>query len=231
MEHPWTLWNLLPWKIFHHNLHIWGAMLVAGIILLIGVIAGAHFRNIEKALLPPAKVSTTAVLDWLFSGILKFMEGFIGPTYKRYLTLIGSLALFIFVSNMMGFVPGLLPPTDSINTTLACALVVFVMYNYYGFAENGFSYIKHFLGPVWWLAWFMAPIELISHLARPVSLSFRLFGNIFADHMVLAIFLMLFPFLLPLPVMALGLLVAVVQTAIFVILAMSYIAMAVSHEH
>ena len=228
MEHPWTWWNLFG---LHDHLFIPAALLVSVVIIILSAIAGAHFRNTEKALLPDGKVSIASLFDYIFGGLLDFMEGFIGSTYKRYLPLIGTLTLFIFFSNLMGFIPGLAPPTDSISTTLACALIVFVAYHICGIAEHGFGYIKQFLGPVWWLAWFLGPIEIISHIARPISLSFRLFGNIFADHMVLAIFLGIFPFLLPLPVMALGLLVAVVQTAIFVILTISYIAMAVSHEH
>ena len=105
---------------------------------------------------------------------------------------------------MLGMVPGFLPPTGNLNTTVACSLLIFVMYNYYGIREHGFGYIKHFLGPVIFLAPLMLIIEIISHLVRPLSLSLRLFMNITGDHMVLGVFTNLTHILIPMAFVGLG---------------------------
>ena len=157
---------------------------------------------------------------------------------KRYFPLIGALAVFIFFSNVLGMIPGFLPPTDVLDTTLALGLVVFVSTHYLGVKEHGLSYFKHFLGPI--VAWYALPlmilmllIETISHMVRPLSLGIRLMGNIMGDHKVLGIFLGFGVLFLPLPIMVLGSIVAVVQTMVFCLLSMVYIALAIEHaeEH
>ncbi len=110
-----------------------------------------------------------------------------GKSYEKFFPVLASVFLFIFFSNISGLVPGFPPATESIDTNLAMALVVFVVYNAAGVKEHGFAYAKHFLGPIWWLAPLMLFIEIVSHLARPVSLSLRLYGNIFGDHLVLSV--------------------------------------------
>jgi F-type H+-transporting ATPase subunit a len=139
------------------------------------------------------------------------------------------------IQDQLGLVPGFLPPTDNLNTTVACALVVFFATHYYGVRTYGIKYLKHFLGPVLWLAPLMIPIEIISHLARVLSLSMRLFGNIMADHMLLSLTLAA-PLILPLflsPLsMVLGVFVSLIQTFIFILLSMIYISLAVEEaEH
>jgi len=161
------------------------------------------------------------------SGII---QDSMGPRGKEFILLVGTLALFILFNNLSGLVPGFLPATDNVNTTFACSLTVFVMTHYYGFKEHGIKYLKHFAGPFWWLAPLMIPIELIGHIARPLSLGLRLFGNITGDHLVTAIFFGLVPLLVPLPVMFLGLFVAFVQTFVFMLLSMAYFSGAISHE-
>jgi F-type H+-transporting ATPase subunit a len=153
-----------------------------------------------------------------------------GARGKEFTLLIGTLALFILFSNLSGLVPGFLPPTDNVNTTFACSLTVFFMTHYYGVREHGIKYLKQFMGPLLWLAPIMIPIELIGHLARPLSLGLRLFGNIFGDHMVTAMAISALPFLLPVPAMILGLFVALVQTFVFMLLSMAYFSGAISHE-
>ena len=146
--------------------------------------------------------------------------------------IIGALALFIFLSNVLGMIPGFQSPTETLNTTGACAITVFCLTHYYGFREHGIKYLKQFTGPIIWLAPLMIPVELIGHFVRPVSLSIRLFGNIFGDHTVVAIFFSLVPLLLPLPMMILGLLVAIIQTFVFILLSMTYFSLAIEgHEH
>ncbi|HKE16427.1 MAG TPA: F0F1 ATP synthase subunit A [Kofleriaceae bacterium] len=150
---------------------------------------------------------------------------------RRYLPLIGGLAMFILFSNLLALIPGTGVPTTTLKTNVALALVVFAMTHVYGVRENGLAYFKHFLGPVLWLAPLMVVIEIISHLARPVSLSLRLMGNMVADHKVVFTFFTLFPLLLPVPFLFLGLLVAFVQTFVFCVLTMIYIALATAHDH
>lgn len=116
------------------------------------------------------------------------IDDVIGPEGRPYLPLIGTLGLFILTGNLMSLVPGLAGPTANLNTTAACALVVFFAYHWIGVRKQGVvGYLKHFMGPVPWLAPLMVPIELISHLARPLSLSLRLFGNMTGGHILLAI--------------------------------------------
>ena len=145
----------------------------------------------------------------------------------------GTLALFIFVCNIQGLIPGLIPPTDTLKTNLVFALLVFVVYNVAGVLTNGLSYLAHFLGPKIggfpWLFPLFLPIEIVSHLARPVSLSLRLTGNIVADHKVVAVVAMMVPLLVPLPFLLLGTVVAIVQTLVFTLLTIIYIGLAVEH--
>jgi F-type H+-transporting ATPase subunit a len=150
---------------------------------------------------------------------------------KRFFPFIGSLALFILLSNLLALIPGMGVPTTTLKTNLALSLTVFVVYNYVGIRENGLGrYLAHFMGPIPLLAPLMLPIELISHLARPLSLAIRLLGNMAADHKVVFTFAMLAPLVIPIPFLFLGLLVAVVQTLVFCLLTMVYISMAVAHE-
>jgi F-type H+-transporting ATPase subunit a len=175
------------------------------------------------------------VLEDSMSGLHWLLDDWIGPKGRRYVPLIGTLALLIWISNVAGLVPGLMAPTSNINVTLGCAITVFVYYHVQGIKEQGlFRYLLHFAAPPGAplaLAPIMLPIELISHLARVMSLSLRLFGNIFGEELVILILASLIPFLVPLPMMFLGLLTATLQAAIFVILTMIYIAGAIASEH
>lgn len=165
------------------------------------------------------------ILEFLVETLQGFLEATIGPKGPKYLPLIGSLTLFILGCNLLGLVPGFKSPTNNLNTTVACALVVFFSTHIIGIREQGLlRYLRHFTGPVWWLAPIMVPIEIIGHLARPVSLSVRLFGNIFGEDTVLLILLSLVPFLIPLPMMLLAIFTSFVQTFVFIMLSMIYIA-------
>jgi F-type H+-transporting ATPase subunit a len=149
---------------------------------------------------------------------------------RKYLPIIGTFFLFILFSNLLALIPGFLPPTDTLKTNLVLAVPIFVFTHYFGVREHGLKYFKHFLGPVWWLAWLMLPIEIVSHIARPVSLAMRLLGNIAADHAVVLAFFAIFPILLPLPFLLMGVFVSVVQAVVFSLLATVYINQAVAHE-
>jgi F-type H+-transporting ATPase subunit a len=182
--------------------------------------------SVEK----PATAQQFAEIVHEFIGGLA--EQSIGHGYQRFQAFVTCIFLFVLTSNLIGLVPGLAAPTMSPWVPLALAVAVFVYYNYYGVREQGpIGYIKHFCGPIWWIAWLMLPIELISHTARLLSLTVRLWANMYAGDLVTLVFFSLFPFGATLPFMALHILVSVVQALVFTILAMIYLGMAVAHEH
>ena len=210
------------------------------VLVLLTALAYFAFRKIPslpnaEALIPSERLTTRNLFELISEMILNFLNDIIGHRAREFLPLIGTLGLFILFSNLLGLVPGFLPPTDNLNTTVACALVVFVATHFYGLRAHGVKYIKHFLGPAWWLAPLMFFIEVISHFARVLSLSMRLFGNIMADHMLLAMTLAapsILVFFLPPLSMFLGVFVSLVQTFIFVLLSMVYISSAIEEaEH
>ena len=178
----------------------------------------------------PGKVQQ--ILELVVEFLNSQMEEVIGHGGKKYLPMVATIGFFILLMNLCGQIPGFASPTSSINVTVGCALVVFLYYNYLGARKQGLvAYLKHFAGPVPLMAPLMVPIEIISHLARPFSLSVRLFANIFGEHQVAAVFFALIPFIVPIPIMALGLFTSVLQAFIFMVLTMVYIAGAVSEEH
>ena len=149
----------------------------------------------------------------------------------RYLPLLGTFTYFILISNLMGEFFFLSPPTASYQTTLALAVTSFVYFNYQGVRAQGpVGYLKHFAGPVWWLAVLFFPIEIIGTLARVLSLSLRLAGNVGGEHMATGIFYGMIPIIAPMPMMILGLIGAILQTFIFVMLSIIYIYLATAHE-
>ena len=167
--------------------------------------------------------------------VLGLLEEWIGPSGGRYLPLVATLGIFILMGNYMGLVPGLMAPTSSINVTLGCALTTWVYYHYQGIRAQGlFKYIWHFAAPPGspvFIAPLMFIIEVISHLSRVLSLSLRLFGNIFGEEMVIVILFSIIPFLVPLPMMFLGLVTGGLQAFIFVLLSIIYLQGAVAIEH
>lgn len=155
----------------------------------------------------------------------------IGHGYDRYTAYLTTLGIFILVCNLIGLIPGFEAPTAVPSVPLGCAVVTWFYYHLHGIRQNGVGYIKHFLGPVWWLAPLMFVIEVASHLARILSLTVRLFANMFAGDMVTLVFFSLFPIAIPVVFMLLHIGVAIIQTYIFVLLATVYIGEAVAHEH
>jgi F-type H+-transporting ATPase subunit a len=186
-----------------------------------------------KAVPGPLQNFAEVVLEAFFD----LLEQMIGKQGRQFLPLVGTVGLFILTSNLLGNLPGFQAPTANWNTTVALALTVFVWYNYAGIRKHGLAgYLKHFCGPIWWLAPIMFPIEFIGHLARPVSLSVRLFGNIFGEESVIGILISLawlvMPYMIWLGVMLpLSLFTAAVQTFVFIMLTMVYIAGAVEEGH
>ncbi|MGF7179997.1 F0F1 ATP synthase subunit A [Tunturiibacter psychrotolerans] len=155
----------------------------------------------------------------------------IGHGSERFTSYLTALGLFILLANLMGIIPGLKSPTAYAVVPLGFALVTFVYYHYHGIRENGWAYIKQFLGPVWWLYPLLLPIEIISHLARVLSLTVRLYANMFAGDLVTLAFFSLVPVGIPLIFLGLHLGVAVVQAYVFFLLAAIYLSLATAHDH
>lgn len=170
--------------------------------------------------------------EMVLTGIEDFMIGITGEEGRFMFPLIASLGFFILFSNYLGMIPGFFSPTANINTTAACALIVVATTHVLGVKFHGVKYVKHFMGPVWWLTPLIMPIELIGHAARVLSLSIRLFGNIFGEELVLGIlFFLAGLYLAPLPMMLLGLFTGFIQAFIFCLLSMMYFAGAIEHAH
>lgn len=229
-EHFEWLTHFFGHAIEHHT-HVFGSLIVLAFLFICAVLVHFRYRNPQTELVPSTKKGLTTVFELSVQGILDLMEGVMGPNARKYLPLVGSLFIYIFVSNLMGILPGMNPPTSNVNTNLACALVVFVTYNVMGIRELGFKkYMQHFMGPIIWLAPLMFVLELISHLVRPMSLSIRLFGNIMGDHMVLGIFTALTKIGVPVIFLGLAVFVSFIQAFVFSLLSMIYISLATANE-
>ena len=212
--------------------HVLGMLLVAVFVVTGAMVYKRSLRGPTHGVVPPAKLNLRNFLEMFTDAVFNLATGVMGKkNAKRFLPLIGSLALLIFFCNFIALIPGFAPPTDTLKTNLALSGVVFLATHYYGVKEHGVSYFKHFFGPIWWLAPIMLPIELISHIARPASVALRLMGNMASDHKVVAAFFALVPLLVPVPFLILGLLVVIVQTLVFCLLSMVYISMAIAHDH
>jgi F-type H+-transporting ATPase subunit a len=174
-------------------------------------------------------------LQHVFEGAHGFVEGqsqeIIGHHSERYTPFLMTLTFFILISNLLGLIPGFESPTAVPVVPLGCAVCAFVYYQSQGFRQHGIAYLKHFMGPMWWLAIIMIPIEIISHLARMLSLTVRLYANMFAGDMVTWVFFSLVPIGVPIIILGLHLGVSLLQTYIFILLTMVYLSGAVAEEH
>ncbi|MBH1988513.1 MAG: F0F1 ATP synthase subunit A [Myxococcaceae bacterium] len=230
MDHHQSWYDFLPGYPGHGFNHIIAALLVVLTLGILSFFSYQRLKNWEDYLVPSPRWSVLNFFEVILEACLGLMRDTIGPDYKRHVPLIGSLGLFILFSNWVGLFPGFSPPTDSLNTTLACGLVVFVYFNLQGIRVHGMGHFTHLANPIgeWW-GWFLMPlllpIEVISLCVRPFSLAIRLAGNMIGDHKVLFAFAGVMPFLLPLPFFALGFLVSVIQAAVFCILSCVYISL------
>jgi len=204
--------------------HVVMALFVFGVVTTLGVVVSNGLNRDD-----PGKVQQIVeiVLNWMRN----LLEETIGEGGSRHLPLIASFAFFIFISNLSGSIFFLLPPTQNVNVTFALSITAWVLYHLFGLRRNGLRYFAHFVGPVLWLAPLFIPLEIISHAARVLSLGMRLFGNVFGEHLAAAAIFSLVPLALPLPIMALGLLAATLQTFIFIMLTTVYIAEAEASAH
>ncbi|MBU3014610.1 F0F1 ATP synthase subunit A [Poseidonibacter lekithochrous] len=199
-------------------------ILLSHLVLTIGIVFLIARAATKRLQLVPS--GSQNVMEAYISGVIAMGADTMGEANaRRFLPLIGTLGLVIFVANMTGIFPGFESATANINLTLSLAIIVFIYYNYVGIKENGFvNYFKHFMGPMPILAPLMFPIELISHFSRIVSLSFRLFGSIRGDEMFLMVLLMLVPWFIPLAGFFMLTAFGVLQAFIFMILTYVYIA-------
>jgi F-type H+-transporting ATPase subunit a len=208
------------------------------VLLLVAMALGVRGQLVdhEKAAIPDATLTLRTFIEVFVGYWYGTMKDMMGPKRaKRYLPLVGSLACFILASNALGLIPGFIPPTSNWNVTMGCALVVFVMFNYYGFKENGLGYAKHLFGPYigWWgipINLLLFVIEVVSLLIRPLTLSIRLMLNMAVDHLLVTLMLGMVALFLPVPVLILGTLVVVVQVMVFCLLTSIYVGLATDHE-
>lgn len=234
MEHGFTWFSLVPFvSETQERQLVFTTIFVASIIFIISLKVFNSIKNSSNSLIPKERVTFQNFFELIIQVAINIMKDIIGPHAEKHLPLIGSLFVFILFCNLLGLIPGFIPPTANLYTNAACAIIVFLYYNYQGFKEHGFGYLKHFAGPLIYLAPLMFVIEIISHLFRPFSLTVRLYGNISGDHTVLAIFssLVPYPVIYPVVFMFLGLMVALIQAFVFATLSTVYIGLAVSHEH
>jgi len=174
---------------------------------------------------------TQNVMEVIIGGFDSLLNEIMGENGRKFFPLVATIGLFILFSNLLGIIPGFESPTSNINTNAAMAIIVFLSTHVVGIKEHGLKYFKQFLGPVWWLIPLMLPIEVISHISRPLSLTFRLFGNIKGEDIVLLVVLFLVPYFVPIPVFILMIFTSLVQTLVFMLLAMMYIAGAMEEGH
>jgi F-type H+-transporting ATPase subunit a len=200
--------------------------------MLVVVLVAAVLIPISRRLSLDNPGKLQQIFELLITGLEELIEDVVGHGFgKRFLPFIMGLAVFIFVGNIFGLFYFVQPPTANPNTTFALSITAFLFYNFVGIKDNGlFKYLKHFAGPLPLLAPLMVPIEIISHLARILSLALRLFGNIFGEHTATGIFFVMFPFVVPWPMMGLGIFGALLQAFIFIMLTMAYLQGAVGAE-
>jgi F-type H+-transporting ATPase subunit a len=207
------------------------SLVVTVVILLVSMRVRSRLNQTDEAIIPEDKLT-----------LRTFMEAFLAYFYdlaksimdaeraKKYFPLIATASMFVFFANVMALIPGMPVATTNLNITLGCGLVVFVLFNVYGLLTNGWGYLAHLAGPVWYLWPLMFLIELISLFVRPVTLAVRLMVNMAADHLMLGLFLSLVALFVPIPLMLLGCLVVLIQTLVFTMLTCIYIGLATEHE-
>jgi F-type H+-transporting ATPase subunit a len=229
VEHPY----LFLVKFFEliglgHFAHAYPQVIYTWFVMLLLILVGAAAAKTVSMI--PTKMQN--FFEVIVSGIEEFMVDITGEEGRWLFPIVATVFIYILVCNLIGLVPGFFPPTASLNTTASCALVVVIFTHVIGVKYHGVKYVKHFMGPVWWMVPIILPIELIGHVARILSLSFRLFGNMMGHELVLAIlFALAGAFFAPLPIMALGIFVALVQAFVFFLLSVMYFTGAMEHAH
>lgn len=228
-HHPFTWVSVIPGL---HILpgHIATSLLITGLLIFLAYRAKRQMEAAPDPNIPDDSLSLRNMAELLVEGVSGMAEGILGHRARRYVPLYGCFFLFILAANLSGLVPGFLPPTSNFNVTLALGMLSFMAYNVFAFREQGLAYLKHFVGPIWWLGFLMVPLELIDNFVRPFSLGLRLFGNMTGDHVVLEIFTDLTKVGVPVVFYGLGAFVSLVQAFVFTLLSMVYVSLAVAHD-
>jgi len=207
------------------------SVLISVFLLALGLYFSRNIASTGDDVVPSNSFSLRGLVEITLDFVYGLAKDNCGHDYKSFLPLLATLFLAILAGNLSGLIPGLTPSTVDISSNLAMGLVVFLAYNMAGFREHGFGYLKQFWGPVAAIGPLFVFIELVSHLSRPFSLSLRLAGNIFADHLILSVFTGLTYVIAPSLLMFFGLIVAGMQSFVFTLLTSIYISMAISHDH
>ena len=229
MEHPYMFFvKLFEWVGLGHFAHANPHVIYTWVVMILLIVFGSLAA--KKLSIIPVKAQN--IFEVVISGIEEFMVDITGEEGRWLLPVVATVFIYIVTCNLMGLVPGFFPPTASLNTTASCAVTVFGFTHYIGIKYHGAKYIKHFIGPIWWMAPLIFPIEVIAHFARVLSLSFRLFGNMMGHELVLSIFFFLAgAFFAPLPIMVMGIFVSFVQAFVFFLLSVVYFSGAMDHAH
>jgi F-type H+-transporting ATPase subunit a len=212
---------------------ILGSFFATGLVVVLGLVfrSGAMAAVASGEVAPQSSFSVRTFVEM----VMEFLQGLckegLGSHWKEHMTLIAGLFFFILLANLSGLVPGFPPSTANMGVNLSLGLIVFFVYNWAGFREHGFAYLKHFLGPVLWISPLIFLVEIISHTVRPLSLGARLLINVFADHLIVGAATSIVPLLVPSVLMFFGLLVCFVQSYVFALLTVTYVSMATSHDH
>jgi F-type H+-transporting ATPase subunit a len=222
--------------IHYFHLPITDHVLTFLFIGILFILAGLKYRlsltKVDNLVIPDKGFTLRNIFEVFGNFILEQCKGVIGEKEgPKYFSFFIAIFMLILVSNLIGLIPGFLPPTEHLSTTLALGIFSFIYYNYKGCREVGvFNYLKHFAGPLWYMAILIFPIEIISNLVRPVSLALRLDGNMSGDHIVLSVFSSLVPQIVPIVFLLLGILVSFIQAYVFTVLSMVYVGLAVAHQ-
>lgn len=218
-------------NVSHHYTPVAAAVLATVLILILSVAGRLALGNGEAAIQPASSLT----LKGFFEAFTEFMDGMtnmvLGHHGRPYIPVFGAIFFYILFNNLIGLLPGMTSATSNMNSAFAIGIFSFVLYNVEGFKHAGVSYLKHFMGPVWWLAWLMLPIEIISNLVRPLSLGIRLSVNMMADHTVLGTFIDLTKVIIPVIFYGMGTFVSFVQAFVFTMLSMVYVMMATADDH
>lgn len=228
MHFNWT--QLLP-GVGHHYVHVATLIIVSAVLILVGFRARVALGTGEQSIVPVGKISARGFFEMITDMIGGLADQVIGHHGRAFAPYFAALFTFILFNNFVGLIPGMTPATDNFNTTFAFGVFSFLAYNAVGLKVGGIGYLKHFLGPVLWLAPLMLIIEIISHVIRPLTLGLRLANVMTGDHTVLTVFLNLFPIGPAIPFYALGMMVCLIQAFVFTLLSMVYIALATASDH
>ncbi|MFT6068744.1 MAG: F-type H+-transporting ATPase subunit a [Bacteriovoracaceae bacterium] len=213
--------------------HVATMIFVSFLLIIGGFIYRSKISKVSNVVIPDKGITFRNISELYGNFIYGQCKAILGEDQAhKYFSFIATTFLVILICNLIGLIPGFLPPTEHLSTTLALGIFSFLYYNVKGMKEQGVvNYLKHFAGPLWYLAILIFPIEIISNFIRPLSLALRLRSNMMGDHLVLSVFSGLAPLIIPIVFMILGILVSFIQAYVFTVLSMVYISLATHHDH